>query len=138
MKKIASIAFVALLVFACGGGNKSKLVVGKWKIADMKAPMPPNMPDSLKERFNAAVQSQLEIMKQSSVFNYKEDGTYEYNVGDKAGNGTWKINDAGTELTLTEAGNSDINKVIELTENKLVIEAPQPNGAGNLTLSLAK
>jgi hypothetical protein len=138
MKKISVIALVAVLLIACGGGKKSKLVVGDWKIADMQAPMPPNMPDSLKGQYVEALKKQVESIKAGSFFNYKEDGTYNYNLGGQTGAGTWKINDGGTELTLTEGGKSDVNKVTELTENKLTIEAPQPNNGGNLTLSLAK
>ncbi|HXP50300.1 MAG TPA: DUF4923 family protein, partial [Bacteroidia bacterium] len=136
--KLSLIAFATLLLVACGGNKKSKLVVGDWKIADMSAPMPPNMPDSLKGQYEEALKKQVESMKTSSSFNYKEDGTYNYNLGGQTGDGTWKLNDEGTELTLTEKGKSDVNKVVELTENKLTIEAPQPNGGGNLTLSLAK
>jgi lipocalin-like protein len=138
MKKLSVIAFVAVLFFACGGNKKSKLIVGDWKIADMQAPMPPTMPDSLKEQYVEALKKQVESIKASSFFNYKEDGTYNYNLGGQTGAGKWKINDGGTELTLTEGGKSDINKVVELTENKLTIEAPQPQGGGSLTLSLAK
>lgn len=138
MKKLSVIAFAALLLVACGGNKKSKMVVGDWKIADMKAPMPPNMPDSLKGQYEEALKKQVEAMKAGSSFSYKEDGSYSYNLGGQAGAGTWKLNDGGTELTLTEGGKSDINKVVELSENKLTIEAPQPNGGGNLTLSLAK
>jgi hypothetical protein len=138
MKKLSLIAFAILLLVACGGAKKSKLVVGNWKVADMSVPMPPNMPDSLKTKYDSALKVQIESMKASSSFNYKEDGTYNYNLGGQAGDGTWKLNDAATELTLTEKGKSDINKVVELTENKLTIEAPQPGGGGNLTLSLAK
>lgn len=138
MKKLSLIAFAAVLLVACGGNKKSKLVVGNWKIADMSAPMPAGMPDSLKGQYEEALKKQVESMKAASSFNYKEDGTYNYNLGGQAGDGTWKLNDAGTELTLTEKGKSDINKVVELSESKLVIEAPQPNGGGNLTLSLAK
>jgi len=138
MKKLSLIAFATLLLVACGGAKKSKLVVGDWKIADMQMPVPASMPDSLKGQFADAFKKQVEGMKANSSFNYKDDGTYNYNIGGKAGSGTWKLNDAATELTLTESGKSDVNKVIELTENKLTIEAPQPDGGGNLTLSLAK
>jgi hypothetical protein len=138
MKKLSVIALVAVLLVACGGAKKSKLVVGDWKIADMSAPMPPNMPDSLKAQYEEALKKQVESMKASSSFNYKEDGSYNYNLGGQVGAGTWTLNDGGTELTLTEGGKSDVNKVVELTENKLTIEAPQPNGGGNLILSLAK
>ncbi len=138
MKKLPLIAFAILLLVACGGAKKSKLVVGDWKIADMSAPMPPNMPDSLKGQYQEALKKQVESMKASSSFNYKEDGSYNYNLGGQTGAGTWKLNDGGNELTLTEGGKSDVNKVVELTENKLVIEAPQPGNGGNLTLTLAK
>jgi len=137
MKKITLLALVAVLFFACGK-NKSKLITGDWKIADMAAPMPPNLPDSLKTQYEAMLKSQVEKIKASSTFNYKEDGTYAYNFAGQAGGGTWKLNDGATELTLTEGGKADVSKVIELTENKLVIESTQPNGAGNLTLTLAK
>jgi hypothetical protein len=84
------------------------------------------------------LKAQVDKIKASSSFNYKEDGTYDYNFAGQAGGGTWKLNDEVTELTLTEAGKANISKVIELTETKLVFEAPQPNGMGNLTMTLAK
>jgi|SRR6185437_3911755 len=138
MKKISLIALVATLFFASCGNKKSKLIVGDWKIADMAAPMPPNMPDSLKTQYDAMLKAQVDKIKTSSTFNYKDDGTYAYNFAGQAGGGTWKINDEATELTLTEGGKADVSKVLELSETKLVIESPQPNGAGNLTLTLAK
>ena len=136
MKKIALLG-LAIVLFACGQ-KKSKLVVGDWKIADMTAPMPPSMPDTLKAQYEAMVKAQVEKVKASSSFNYKEDGSYAYNFAGQPGGGTWKINDAGTEITLTEGGKADVSKVIELTEKRLVIESPQPNGAGNLTITLVK
>ncbi|MFI5141252.1 MAG: lipocalin family protein [Bacteroidia bacterium] len=138
MKKISLLALVAVLFFACGGNKKSKLITGDWKIADMQAPLPPNLPDSLKVQYDSMLKSQVAKIKASSTFNYKEDGTYAYNFAGQAGGGTWKLNEEATELTLTEAGKADVSKVLELTENKLVIESAQPNGAGNLTLTLAK
>ena len=138
MKKISLLALVAVLFFACGGNKKSNLITGDWKIADMQAPLPPNLPDSLKVQYDSMLKSQVAKIKASSTFNYKEDGTYAYNFAGQAGGGTWKLNEEATELTLTEAGKADVSKVLELTENKLVIESAQPNGAGNLTLTLAK
>lgn len=138
MKKLSLIALVAVLFFACGGNKKSKLLVGDWKIADMQAPMPPNMPDSLKGQFEEALKKQIEMMKASSAFSYKADGSFTYNVGEKKGTGTWKLNDAVTELTLSEGEKSDVNKIVELSESKLVFEAPQPDGGGSVTLTLTK
>lgn len=138
MKKLSLIAIAAVLFFACGGNKKAKLITGDWKIADMAAPMPANMPDSLKSQYEAMLKSQIEKIKATSTFNYKEDGTYAYNFAGQAGGGAWKLNEGATELTLTEGGKSDVSKVLELSETKLVIESPQPNGGGNLTLTLAK
>ena len=138
MKKLSLLALVAVLFFACGGNKKSKLITGDWKIADMSAPTPPNLPDSLKSQYDSMLKAQVNKIKGSSSFNYKEDGTYAYNFAGQAGGGTWKLNEEATELTLTEAGKADVSKVLELTESKLVIESPQPNGMGNLTLTLAK
>ncbi|HEX7414727.1 MAG TPA: lipocalin family protein [Bacteroidia bacterium] len=138
MRKLSLVALAAVLFFACGGNKKTSLVVGDWKIADMAVPMPPVMPDSIKGQYEEALKKQVEGMRATSTFNYKADGTYNYNLGGQIGAGTWAINDANTELTLTEGGKSDVNKVVTLTENKLVIETPQANGAGNLTLTLAK
>jgi hypothetical protein len=138
MKKLSLLALVAVLFFACGGNKKTKLITGDWKIADMAAPMPANMPDSLKAQYEEMLKTQVEKIKASSTFNYKEDGTYAYNFAGQTGAGTWKLNDEATEITLTEGGKADVSKVLELTETKLVIESPQPNGAGNLTLTLSK
>ena len=138
MKKLSLLALVAVLFFACGGNKKSKLIIGDWKIADMTTPTPPNLPDSLKSQYDSMLKVQVNKIKTSSTFNYKEDGTFAYNFAGQAGGGTWKLNDEATELTLVDGGKADVSKVLELTENKLVFESPQPNGAGNLTLTLAK
>lgn len=139
MKKLSfiAVAAIAVLLFACGGKNKSKMVVGDWKIADMNVPMPPNVPDSLKQKYDSAFKAQVEMMKKSSTFNYKEDGTYSYNFVGQQGGGQWKTNEDCSEITLTEGGKSDVSKIKELTDNKMVIESNNPNG-GSMTLTLAK
>lgn len=138
MKKLSILAIVAVLFFASCGNKKSKLV-GEWKIADMSIPLPAGLPDSLKTQYGDMIKKQVESIKASgSTFSYKEDGTYAYNFSGKTGGGTWTMNEKGTEITLSEAGKSEISKVVELTQNKLVIESMQPDGAGNLTLTLAK
>ena len=138
MKKISAIVLISILFFACGGNKKSKLVVGEWKIADMAATMPANIPDSLKSQYEEMFKKQVEAIKAASTFNYKEDGSYTYNFSGQTGAGTWKLNNEGTEFTLTEGGVASPSKVLELSENKFVIESAQPNNAGSLTLTLAK
>jgi len=138
MKKISILAVIAVLFFASCTNNKAKLV-GEWKIADMSLPLPAGLPDSLKTQYQDMIKKQVETIKASaSTFSYKEDGTYAYNFAGKTGGGTWTLNDKATEITLSEGGKSEVSKVVELTANKLVIESAQPEGAGNLTLTLAK
>jgi hypothetical protein len=137
MKKLSVLALVAILFFACGGGNKSK-ILGEWKIADMSAPLPSGLPDSLKTQYAEMLKKQVEAIKASSTFTYKDDGSYTYNFAGKIGAGNWKLNDQSTEITLTEGGKSDVSKIVELSENKLVMQSAQPDGTGNLTLTLAR
>ena len=138
IKKFSAIALITVLFFACGGNKKSKLILGDWKIGDMTATMPKNIPDSLKSQYEERLKTQVEALKASSTFNYKEDGSYTYTFSGQKGNGTWKLNDESTELTLTENGVPSPSKILELTESKLIIESAQPNNAGNLTLTLIK
>ncbi len=137
MKKAALVTLIAVLFFACGGNKKAKLI-GEWKIADMSAPLPAGLPDSLKTQYEEMLKKQVELIKTSSTFTYKEDGSYTYNFAGKTGGGSWVLNDPATEITLTEGGKSETSKLTELTENKMVMESPQPEGAGNLTLTLTK
>jgi|GEM_PF-1893683 len=138
MKKLSILAIVAVLFFAACGSKKSK-VVGEWKIADMSLPLPAGLPDSLKSQYEEMVKKQVDAVKASaSTFTYKEDGTYAYNFAGKPGTGTWSVNDQATEITLSEGGKSEVSKIVELTENKMVIQSAQPEGAGNLTLTLSR
>jgi hypothetical protein len=138
IKKFSAIVLITVLFFACGGNKKSKLILGDWKIGDMSAPLPPNIPDSLKSQYEEMLKKQVETIKVSSTFNYKEDSTYTYNFSGQVGSGKWKLNDDATELTLTEGGVATPSKIVELTESKLVFESAQPNNGGNLTLTLIR
>ena len=138
MKKLSILVVIAALFFASCGNKKSK-VIGEWKIADMSVPIPAGLPDSLKTQYQDMMKKQVDAIKGSnSTFTYKDDGSYAYNIAGKPGAGTWILNDKATEITLTEGGKSEVSKVVELSDNKLVIESAQPDGAGNLVLTLAK
>ena len=67
IKKFSAISLITLLFFACSGNKKSKLIVGDWKIADMAATTPKNIPDSLKSQYDEMFKKQVEAIKASST-----------------------------------------------------------------------
>ena len=139
MKKLSILAIIAVLFFASCSNNKAKLV-GEWKIADMSFPLPAGLPDSLKTQYQDMIKKQVETIKSicTLLLHIKKTVLTLIILQVKPGGGTWTLNDKATEITLSEGGKSEVSKVVELTANKLVIESAQPDGAGNLTLTLAK
>jgi hypothetical protein len=137
MKKIISILFTAAVVtlVACAGGKKSELVVGSWKLADMAAPMPKEIPDSMKAKFEAQMKSQIDEMKKTTSFDFNKDGSYTVKMMGQENKGTWKLNEDGSKMTMTQEGKNDTASVVELTANKLVFEVSQQGQKSKITLS---
>jgi len=124
MKKVFSIILVAAVVtlVACGG-KKSDLVAGTWKIGDMAAESPKDLPDSLRKAIEAQSKAGIEEMKKSCTFEFKKDGSYTIKMMDTESKGKWTLSDDGTKISMTgdtkekQAMSGD---VVELTANKLV------------------
>jgi hypothetical protein len=137
MKKIISILFAAAVVtlVACGGGKKSDLVVGSWKLANMDAPMPKEIPDSMKTKFEAQMKAQVEEMKKSASFDFNKDGSFSVKMMGQENKGTWKLNDEGSKLMMTQGGKNDTTSVVELSATKFVFEVDQQGQKSKITLS---
>ncbi|MBT8326844.1 MAG: hypothetical protein KJP21_03915, partial [Bacteroidia bacterium] len=58
-----------------------------------------------------------EIINAGLNYTFTKKGTYNYS-GAKTGSGTYEINEAGTSMTTTEDGKTDMYQVM-LTENNL-------------------
>jgi hypothetical protein len=137
MKKIISILFAAAVVtlVACGGAKKSDMIVGSWKLVDMKAPMPKEFPDSMKAKMEAQMKAQIDEMKKTASFDFSKDGTFTMKLMNQENKGTWKLNDEGTKMTMTQEGKSDTASVVELTANKLEFEVSQSGQKSKITLA---
>jgi hypothetical protein len=137
MKKIISILFAAAVVtlVACGGAKKSEMVIGSWKLVDMKAPMPKEIPDSMKAKFEAQMKSQIDEMKKTASFDFSKDGTFTLKMMNQENKGTWKLNEDGSKMTMTQEGKSDTATVVELTANKLEFEVSQQGQKSKITLA---
>ncbi|HEV7230118.1 MAG TPA: DUF4923 family protein [Bacteroidia bacterium] len=136
MKKIISILFVAAVVtlVACGG-KKSDLVTGSWKLADMTQPMPKEIPDSMKAKFEAQMKTQIEEMKKSTSFDFNKDGSFSVKMMGQENKGTWKLSDDGTKMMMTQGNKMDTTHVVELTASKIVLEVNQAGDKQMITLT---
>lgn len=99
--------------------SPAKLIVGDWKLSDMKMPMPK---DATKEQMDM-MKTMLDEMKANNTMSFMADGTFAQNAsmnGQKVTTkGTWKISDDGKKLTTTEEGatKTDEFEIAELTAN---------------------
>ena len=108
MKKITNLGFIALaglLLFAasCKKDPSSK-IQNAWKLESFESP----------EADSVAIAA---ITKDGLTYTFSKNGKYTYS-GAKTGSGTYEINEAGTSITTTENGKTDMYEVL-LTENNL-------------------
>ena len=118
MKNIITTVSVFCLIFILNSCGKapSEMIVGEWKIADLKTTQEISE-DQLESHKEA-----IEDMKASSSLVINADGTYENTISESVVKGKWSINEDATKLTLTdEEGNAEVSEIVELSENKLTI-----------------
>lgn len=114
-----------------------KMVIGKWKLTDLKSPSLDlsKMSDEQKK----AVEEMLNGMMESSSFVFEADGRFEITMaamGDtKTNKGTWKVDAEGkTLITTDESGKEQKVSLAELTSTKMVLK----EGDTAMTLSKQK
>ncbi|NNJ55907.1 MAG: hypothetical protein HKP14_07230 [Bacteroidia bacterium] len=108
MKKITKLGFLALtglILFATScKKDPSAKIHNTWKLENFESA----------EADSVAV---AEIINAGLNYTFTKKGTYNYS-GAKTGSGTYEINEAGTSMTTTEDGKTDMYQVM-LTENNL-------------------
>ena len=108
MKKITKLGFLALagiILFATScKKDPSAKIHNEWKLENFESA----------EADSVAV---AKIINDGLTFTFSKKGTYNYS-GAKTGSGTYEINEAGTSLTTTEDGKTDMYEVM-LTDNNL-------------------
>jgi len=121
---VISTLLIVLLISSCAK-KPSELIVGEWKIADIKTSEEIS-PDIKEERDKA-----IEDMKASSLFVINADNTFENTISESTEKGKWALSDDGKKLTLTyESGKQEVSNVEELTETKLTTSI-DVNGSKN-------
>ena len=111
---LISLFFLSILL-SCTK-SPSDLIIGKWKIADIKTSE--EIPEDQKEMYKQI----MDDMKASTKMEFKEDGTYEQSIAEEINSGKWNISEDGKTLTLIdEKGKSEPATVLELAENILIV-----------------
>ena len=108
MKKITKLGFLALagiILFATSCKKDPSAKIQKtWKLENYESV----------EADSVAV---AQIINDGLTFTFSKNGTYNY-TGSKTGSGSYEINEAGTSMTTTEDGKTDMYEVL-LTDNNL-------------------
>jgi hypothetical protein len=138
MKKLFSTIFVAAMVtlVACGG-KKSDLIAGSWKIGDMAAETPKDLPDSLKKAMEAQSKAGIEEMKKSCTFEFKKDGSYSVKMMGTESKGKWKLSEDGSKISMTDDTKDKqamTGDIVELTTSKMVFSMVDQGLKQTLTL----
>ncbi|MBN1251048.1 MAG: lipocalin family protein [Bacteroidales bacterium] len=119
MKK-TSYLFISLLIIAFISSctkSPSDMIVGEWKISEIKTSE--EIPDEQKEVYKQI----MEDMKSSTKIEFKSDGTYQQTISEETTTGKWSFTEnENTLVMINENGKTEPAKIIELTENKLVLE----------------
>jgi len=116
---LAGLASALVILSSCSKSNED-LIVGTWKVADMKIKGfdPASLPAEQKESF----EKQMKETKDNSSFEAKADGSY-HNVnwvGSKLeSNGKWKFLSDGKSLVLSDGPRIDTVTVVTLTDSKM-------------------
>jgi hypothetical protein len=116
---LTGLASALVVLSSCSKSNED-LIVGTWKVADMK--IKDFDPASLPAEQKAAFEKQMKETKDNSSFEAKSDGSY-HNVnwvGEKLeSNGKWKFIGDGKSLVLSDGPRVDTVTVVTLTDSKM-------------------
>ncbi|MFB1002728.1 MAG: DUF4923 family protein [Bacteroidia bacterium] len=111
MKKITSlgyIAFACILLFAVAcSQSPSASIHNSWKLTNVE------MPDA--DSIAIAQMNSAEV-----TYTFKEDSTYNYDIQGTTGAGTFIINQEGTQLTMTEEGQTETIRAV-LSDTSLIL-----------------
>ena len=81
------------------------------------------------------MKTQIDEMKKTTSFDFNKDGSYTVKMMGQENKGTWKLNEDGSKMTMTQEGKSDTASVVELTASKLEFEVSQQGQKSKITLS---
>ncbi len=132
MKKyiFAVTALLILITFPSFSGDKSKLLIGKWKITDIDLGKP--IPEGSKD----LVKTMFDEMKKTGYLDFREDGSFETSMSDELEKGTWTLNKEGTLLMLKETGKEKIDSIMidGLSAHKMMLVYRDVDSKFTLTL----
>lgn len=116
------------------------LMARKWKL-DIESLIKALPEEQQKEMKKAPAQlAMFKKMFGQSYFHFKADGSFEANMMGKKSDSegvTWKLANGGKTLVTTENGKENRVKIIELTKQKLVLEADEGKGPQRMIFTAA-
>jgi hypothetical protein len=126
-------AFAALVLTSCTP-KKSELVLGTWKVSDISAPVPTEVPDSLKQKFAAQMKMQIEEMKKSTSYEFSKDGSFNCKMMGQENKGNWRFSEDGSKFIMSRDGRMDTTSVVELSKDKFIFEVVEQGDRERITL----
>ena len=133
------VMFVAFTACGGGGGKASLLTQNAWKI-DFDA-MLESMPEAQKKLMTDETKKKARESMEKGIVTFKKDGTMSStDPSGKEQKGTWKLSEDGKSMTWTDekTKKETVNKVVELSSGKLVLEIAQGKQSMKMSFKAAK
>jgi hypothetical protein len=116
MRRVKTLSLLTLTVLFLLTGckdDKKKLIVGTWKIEDIKVSA--EIPEEQKQFFDAMLAQMKEFLR----LTYSADGTYQSDFMGKSNKGKWIMNDKQDEITAEDDSGKPMKyKIISLTKDR--------------------
>ncbi len=106
-----TIVFVALTTLS-SCTDKSKLVVGTWRIDDLK------YKEAVAPELKPVTDNWVNMMKTSYTITYRADGTYTATLNNQPVDGKWKLNWNSTAMTSTGPDNQPKTFQVQELDNE--------------------
>jgi hypothetical protein len=105
--------------FACAKKKNEAMIAKRWTIGQV------DFGGNLPEESKAAMEPMMAQMKENSYLNFHKDYSFDGFAMGMNANGTWNINDEGTEIYLLDKKTKREEKIIinKLTNDSLVFSA---------------
>lgn len=134
------VMFVAFTACGGGGGSKADLLTQNAWMVDFDA-MLESMPEAQKKLMTDERKKKARESMEKGTITFKNDGTMSStDPSGKAQTGTWSLSDDGNSMTWTDdkTKKETVNKVVELSSGKLVIELTQGEQSMKMSFKAAK
>ncbi|MFN8288561.1 MAG: hypothetical protein U0V74_17530 [Chitinophagales bacterium] len=102
--------------------DKSKLVVGTWRIEDLK------YKEAVTPEMKPVTDNWVNMMKSSYSITYRADGTYTATLNNSPAEGKWKLNWNSTAMTSTGPDNQPKTFQVEELDNEKFAFRVDENG----------